>query len=204
MLPFQAVDSLVHSLGELEKFPARMAVCNALEHIIEGKIYVLEKGINDHRWYVVRNVVYIMGRLNNPHVVNYLRSTIKHEEIKVREETIYSAARFEGENAYDILITALKDKDEKIQILALKQLVKKNITKSLNQIYKIVTDKNFKDNSNQFIENYINAYVALGGEEAAKVVKKVLLRRGLLPSKKRKKLIKIATQALHNSERESS
>ncbi|MCP4632322.1 MAG: HEAT repeat domain-containing protein [candidate division Zixibacteria bacterium] len=200
MMPFQAVDSLIYSLGELEKFPARMAVCSAMEFIIEGKIYVLEKGINDPRWYVVRNVIYIMGRLKNTHVVNYLRSTIKHAEMKVREETILSATRIDGENAYEILITALKDQDEKLQLLALRQLVKKNVTKAVNQVHKIVTDKIFREQSTKYIEQYLNAYVLLGGENAVKTIKKTLLKKGFFPSKKRQKLAEIAAQTLRRNE----
>jgi hypothetical protein len=196
MLPWQAITPLVIALGELAHFPARKAVCRALAELSGDKVELLARGVDDPRWYVVRNVVSILGKVNNPKAMGYLRRTIRHQDIRVRKETLISAAKVGTEEAHDFLILALNDEDEKMQIMALKELVQKKVAKAYNQIEKIVLDKDFKERSSDQIKEFLEAMAQLGGEKAFDALNKMASQFSLLASEKQKRLKNYAVRAL--------
>jgi phosphopantetheine adenylyltransferase len=196
MLPWQAITPLVIALGELAHFPSRKAVCRALAHLSGDKVELLARGVDDPRWYVVRNVVSILGKVNNPKAMGYLKRTIRHPDIRVRKETLISAAKVGTEDAHDFLIMALNDEDEKIQIMALKELVQKKVGKAYNQIEKIVLDKDFKERSSDQIKEFLEAMAQLGGERAYEPLNKMATQFTLLASEKQKRLKNYAVRAL--------
>jgi hypothetical protein len=196
MLPWQAIAPLVWALGELKHFPGRKAVCKALVVLAADKIELLGKGIDDPRWYVVRNVVGIIGKINTPRALGYFRKTITHRDLRVRRETIAAAAKIASSEAYDFLIMALEDDDERLQILALKELAGHKVAKAYGKIEKIVIDKDFKERSADQIKEFLEAMALLGGEKAFVVLKKMATQFSLLSSEKQKRLKNYAVRAL--------
>jgi hypothetical protein len=196
LLPWQATAPLVMGLGELAHFAARRVVCKALVVLGADKIDLIAKGIEDPRWYVVRNVVSVLGQINNARAMGYFRRTIKHPDIRVRKETLVSAAKVGGDEAFDFLIVALSDEDEKLQILALRELVLHKVFRAYSQIEKIVTDKEFKDRSTDQIKEFLEAMAQLGGEKAFVLLKKMVTQFAIMASEKQKRLKNYAIRAL--------
>lgn len=198
VLPWQAVDPLVWALGELHHYPARRAVCQALEILAVDHVDLLGKGTENPRWYVVRNVVSILGKIEDPRALNYFKRTIGHSDLRVRKETIISAAKIYLPEAADFLITALNDDDEKLQTLALRELVSKRIEKAFDAIGKIIVQRNFKNRSTEQIREFLEGFAILGGQNAFEPLKRIIKHRVLLASEKDKRLKNYAVRALGN------
>lgn len=196
MLPWQAIDSFLWALGELRHYPARRAFCQALEILGMDHIELLGKGTENPRWYVVRNVVSILGKTGNPEVLDYFKRTIKHSDLRVRKETVISASRINTPEAADFLIVALNDEDEKIQTLALKELVAKKIDKTFDTIHRIIMHKSFKNRSAEQIKEFLEASAILGGPNAFEPLKKIIKRKTFLTTEKDKRLKNYAVRAL--------
>jgi len=196
LLPWQAIAPLVTALGELIHYPARKAVCRALVTLGVEKIELVARGLDDPRWYVVRNIVSVLGQINDPRAIIYFKRTIKHPDIRVRKETLMATARVKGEEAYDFLIMALTDDDEKLQILALKELSQYKILRAYPQIERIVQQKEFKDRPPDQIKVFLEALGQLGGERAFDYLKKTATQMSLLASAKQKRLKNYAIRAL--------
>jgi hypothetical protein len=196
MLPWQAVDHLVWALGELDHYPARRAVCQALEVIAVDHVELLGKGTDSPRWYVVRNVVSLLGKIKNPRALNFLKRTIRHPDIRVRKETVLSAASIDSDEAADFLIAALNDADEKVQTMALNVLVSKNVERAFEAINRIVSDKNFKNRSPEQIREILEGYAILGKQRAFEPLKNIIKQRTFLASEKEKRLKNYAVRAL--------
>jgi hypothetical protein len=196
MLPWQAINSLLWSLGELKHFPGRKAVCKALVVLAADKIELLAKGLEDPRWYVVRNVVGIIGKINSPRALGFFKKTIEHPDLRVRKETIMAAARVATNEANDFLIMALKDDDEKLQMLALKELVDHKVVKAYAPIERIVADKEFKERSTDQIKEFLEALAQLGSDRAFPVLKKMATQFTLIAPEKQKRLKNYAIRAL--------
>jgi hypothetical protein len=196
MMPWQAISPLVTALGELTHFPARRAICRALVALGAEKIDLVARGVEDPRWYVVRNIVTVLGQINNPRAMGYFKRTIKHPDIRVRKETLVAAARVRSDESYDFLIMALTDEDEKLQILALKELVAYKVVRAYSQIEEIVLNKEFKDRTNDQIKEFLDAMAHLGGERAFPLLKKMATQLTILSSEKQKRLKNYAVRAL--------
>lgn len=198
MLPWQAIDPLIWALGELNHYPARRAVCQALEILAKDHIEFLGKGIENPRWYVVRNIISILGRIEDPRALNYLERAIRHSDSRVRKETIISAARIYTPEAAHFLIATLNDKDEKLQIMALRELVRNKNEQAFNAIGKIIGQKNFKNRSAEHIREFLEGFASLGSTNAFEPLRKIVQRRVLLASEKDKRLKDYAVRALGN------
>ena len=83
-LPWAAIDPLLVSLGELEEYQARRAVCTVLAELGKDQIDLIARGLDDERWYVVRNVVMVMGEIGSSWFINYLKRKIRHSDYRVR------------------------------------------------------------------------------------------------------------------------
>jgi hypothetical protein len=196
MLPWQAITPLVGALGELNHFASRRAICNALSTLAADKVELLARGIEDPRWYVVRNVVMVLGKIKNPRALSYLRRTIQHSDFRVRRETIVSAASIGTEEANEFLIVALNDVDERLQILALKELVARKVIRAYSHIESIVLNKDFKDRSTDQIREFFDAMAILNGEKSFDILKKIIGGLNLFSSEKQKRLKNYAIRSI--------
>ncbi len=196
MLSWKAIDPLVWALGELNHYPARRAVCQALEILAVDHVDFLGKGTESPRWYVVRNIVSILGKTGDPKVLDYFRRTIGHPDLRVRKETVISVAKINVPEAADFLITALNDEDEKIQTLALKELVGKRIDKTFDTIHKIIRHKSFKNRSAEQIKEFLEGFAVLGGPNAFEPLKRIIKRKTFIITERDKRLKNYAVRAL--------
>lgn len=196
MLSWEAITPLIWALGELNHFPARRAVCQALETIAADHVDVLGKGTENPRWYVVRNVIMILGKIGSSQALNYFQRTITHSDIRVRKETVVSVAKINNEQSTDFLIMALKDESESLQTMALKELVRRKSEKAFIHVENMIEDKKFKNRPADQIKEILEAYARLSGRDAFEKLKRMATRTILIPSEKEDRIKFYAVMAM--------
>ena len=195
-LPWAAIDPLLASLGELKSFKAREAVCAVLAELGKEQLDLIARGLDDDRWYVVRNVVMVLGQIGTPNIINHLKKTIRHPDYRVRKETIEAAARINTGDSVDFMILALSDPDAKIQMSSLDFLIQNNGTRAFRAVEHIVKDKKFKDRPPEQIKKFIDAFGQLGQDKAFSYIKQLAGKHSLFGSSKEERLKLIAIGAL--------
>ncbi len=80
-----AIASFVKLLGELKTIHARKNAIEALVFLGKKDIQALSKGLDDQRWFVVRNIIYILRKIGDKRAIEYLLKTAKHNDIRVRK-----------------------------------------------------------------------------------------------------------------------
>lgn len=195
-LPWMAISPLLGSLGELRDYKARWAVCGALAELGKDRIEILATGLDDERWFVVRNVVMVMGQIQQPRVIHYLKKTIRHPDYRVRKETLATVSRIESPESDDFMILALSDHDPKIQQSSLMYLVDNKSYKAAAALERIINDKKFKNKSPELMRAFIEAYAVLGQDRALDYLKPLATKRLLLPSSKIERVRLFAIRAL--------
>lgn len=165
-LPWAAIDPLLYSLGELNEYKARRAVCSVLAELGKEQIDILARGLDDERWYVIRNVIMILGEIGHPKTINYLKKTIRHPDFRVRKETLKAAVRLNMNEGDDFMILSLSDPDIKIQLFSLDSLIKTNSRRGIKAIEHIIKDKKFKDRTPEQIKKFLETYAILGQDSA--------------------------------------
>jgi HEAT repeat protein len=117
-----AIPALIKTLGELETIHARKIIINAL--IILGKkdIVSVAKGLNDKRWFVVRNMIYVLRNIRDKRAVEYLVKKLRHNDIRVRKEVIKALGDLGGAEVVNSLRIYINDSDPAVRGLTAKAL----------------------------------------------------------------------------------
>lgn len=145
----EAASSAVAQLGEnaaariikrlcvTESLYARKALSTALKQIGHPSVGPLTAMLGDTRWYVVRNMVSILGDIGIQASIHQLSSTLQHHDIRVRKETVRSLVKIGGKNSELALVALLQSRDHTMvhrAIAALRTLKSRIAVKPLMEI----------------------------------------------------------------------
>lgn len=140
-----AISPLIKLLGELKTIRARKSIIEAL--IILGKkdITAVSKGLEDNRWFVVRNIIYVLRKIADKGAIEYLLKNVRHSDIRVRKEVIKALGELGGHSVIQTLREALDDADMHVRISAAKALgnVGSEVAKKI--MIEEVSSKKFKE-----------------------------------------------------------
>ncbi|MDZ4168356.1 MAG: HEAT repeat domain-containing protein [Coriobacteriia bacterium] len=114
-----AIEPLLEQLADEQEMLVRKAIVELLS--AEAMNYVQELGshVGDQRWYVVRNVVSILGSTHSSAVLPYLERTVRHPEPRVRREVLRALSGINDRIAQEMLVGVLDDNDaQNVQLAA--------------------------------------------------------------------------------------
>jgi hypothetical protein len=116
-----AVDWLTLTLSESQARMTRQLVAETIAVRVQDDPIRLAPWLNDPRWYVVRNVVHILGWIGGPAVVPMLQSALRTQDPRVSAEVVKALQGIELRIARPVLIKALEGADTRVfcQVLQL-------------------------------------------------------------------------------------
>lgn len=143
LLNKNALIPLIELLGRLTEMKMRRVICEALVHLGKDNIDPLAQKLDDPRWFVVRNVVYVLGKIGQERVIEKFRKLIDHKEIKVRKELIHTLDGMKDPRAKELLKDFLNDPESALRILAIRSLTNQNYQGALEPLKEMVEDRDF-------------------------------------------------------------
>ena len=147
MLDSNTAQPLCSLMANLTYKAHRMMVCDVLAIHAKQNPSLLMRGLTDRRWYVVRNFIYIMGKLGHEQFLKHLEPIRTHEDPRVRKEIIRTLRAISPSGKGDYFIPFLNDAEESIRQLALKVLLTGTYTATFAAWAPIVDHKSFHDSS---------------------------------------------------------
>jgi HEAT repeat protein len=117
-----AVDWLNLVLAESQDKRHRRQITDAIADLCRANPERLAPWISDPRWFVVRNVVQILGEIGGTGVVSLLRSASRHPDIRVRQDVVTALSGVELKHARPVLLKMLEGADARIFSAVLHQL----------------------------------------------------------------------------------
>jgi len=105
---------LVQRLCVAEALSDRKSIAIALTRAGEAAIPAIVPMLKDERWYVVRNMVTLLGELSSAESIKALKLTAQHPEAKVRKELVKSLAKIAPQAGENTLISMLDDMDKDV------------------------------------------------------------------------------------------
>jgi HEAT repeat protein len=102
---------LIQRLCVAESLHARKTIAIALTISGEAAIPALIPMLKDERWYVVRNIVTILGEIGSIEAFSALQTAARHPEPKVRKEIIKAFLKINPQAAEQTLISLIADED---------------------------------------------------------------------------------------------
>lgn len=145
-----AITPLVKFLGELKTINARKRVIEALIFVGRKDIQALARGLDDQRWYVVRNIIYILRKIGDKRAIEYLLRTVRHGDTRVRKEVIRALGELGGREVIQTLRECLDDPDAQVRTTSARafgnigsEVAKKIILEKISN--KIFKDRDFEE-----------------------------------------------------------
>jgi len=140
-----AVPSLLNGLGDINKISHRRLICDAILIIQDGDISHFARKLYDERWFVVSDMLYILGKIGHADALTYMKKAYEHENPKVRCEAIAAMRRFPIAKVRDLYLHALEDENMQVQLQALRVIAQHKDHGAVEPILALVESKDFMD-----------------------------------------------------------
>jgi len=197
LLQRNAVPHLCRLLGELKGSKPRRILCDALADLGRNSISVFGAFLEDERWYVVRNIVYILGRIGKAECLVYLEKALDHPDPRVRREAVQAISMAaSGETAIGQLVRKLNDMDDKVRGLAALRLARIGREEALKPLLDLVLSKAFQKREIREIRLFLQAIGITGSDEAVPALFRILLKKSFFGKIKTDEIRKSAADAL--------
>jgi HEAT repeat protein len=177
LLQKNSIKPLVKLLGELKNSKTRRVFCDALPEIGKNAIEVFTPFIDDRRWYLVRNIIYILGRIGKEQSLPYVQKALNHEDLRVKREAIQALGLIGGQKAIGLLVRALTDNDVRIRCMAAINLGKGGKKAGLIPLLEVVQSKDFYKREPAEINAFFSAIGMIGSHEVIPVLQQLLERK---------------------------
>jgi len=118
----QGVEWLMQVLAESQQRRNRRLLAETLAEMCRSNPERLAPWLTDRRWYVVRNVVHILGWIGGPAIIGLLQTASRHPEQRVRVEVIAALGNVDVKSARPVLIRLLDRADTRTFCAVLHQL----------------------------------------------------------------------------------
>jgi hypothetical protein len=180
LLDAGAVPNLIEILGELQDRKLRRFLCDILADLGRNDIRVFSESLRDEKWYLVRNIVMILGMIRDPAIVEYLQTVLNHSDLRVRREALRALEGIQTAGTKKIFLNALSDKDLSIRIIALKSLKRFRDPDIYSAIRKTASVEELR--KRPFVEKkeILETLAVLGGDEALSILTELFRKKGLL------------------------
>jgi len=174
LLKPNSIQPLIKVLGELNNSRARRMLCEVLIEIGKGNMELIIPFIDDHRWFLVRNIAYILGRMGKESALPTIQKALNHEEARVRREAIQALGIIVSSKAFDLLGKALNDQDDRNRSMAALNLARVGKKASLPALLEVVQAKDFSKRDSAEIKAFFDAIGMVGSNDAIKPLEKLL------------------------------
>lgn len=174
LLKPNSIQPLIKVLGELNNSRARRMLCEVLIEIGKGNMELIIPFIDDHRWFLVRNIAYILGRMGKESALPTIQKALNHEEARVRREAIQALGIIGSSKAFDLLGKALNDQDDRNRSMVALNLARVGKKASLPALLEVVQAKDFSKRDSAEIKAFFDAIGMVGSNDAIKPLEKLL------------------------------
>jgi HEAT repeat protein len=135
--------------------------------------------LTDHRWYLVRNVVAILGSTRSVEALPFLQRTLRHSDARVRRETIRGLAAIRGPMADSILAAALNDADAQNVQAAARYLGLVGAKSAVGALEQVALGESLGNHDTASRVEAIAALAKLGSPSSVTVMTELTRRHGL-------------------------
>jgi len=177
-----AAPTLCGVLGEIQEMNVRRAICEALVLSCKSHVSILLDRLSDPRWYVVRNILYILGRIAHQGVERALGDALTHNDMRVRKEAVRALAGIDSPASRAYLNSALRDSNKDIRILVAQLLASRRDERAARIIWSVIESPEFAGRDVEERSAFCGALGRAGSDALIPKMERMLTRGGLFQS----------------------
>jgi len=195
VLADQLVRPLVRILGEEPRAGMRAMLRDLLVRIGSKHIDELGAFITDSRWYLVRNIADILGRLRSPEGIPYLVRLVRHWEPRVRTQAMDALVSIGTDAAQETISAFLDDREDRIRLRALRSLDARGLPMAMPALRALLEAQGPSNRSFGLRQAGIETVARLGARDAIPALKKIA-HTSFVFNKQGRELRRLARMAL--------
>lgn len=196
LLGGRTIDPLLEVLADEPDMTARKGLVDLISSLASGHVIELGVKLSDPRWYFVRNVVNILGATRDRSMLPLLARTLRHNDARVRRETIRAVAGVRDKLAEEMLVAALSDDDPQNVGLAARYLGTLRVEEAAPQLATVARGEGRGSRETGARIEAIEALGRLGTPQAAAALRDVLHQRTFLAGGRMREVRTAAEAAL--------
>jgi len=174
-----AAPAICDLLGQVNQVRYRRALCESLAISCKDDVEVLIERLGDTRWYVIRNIVYILGRIAHQGVERALDRALHHEDVRVRKEAVRALGNIESPTSRAYLVSAFRDTDAGVRIQAAMTLAVKRDDRAAQSILGVIQAPEFARRDTNERQAFFEALGRCGSDTLVPKLGSILTRGGL-------------------------
>jgi len=136
---------LMHVLADSQQMRVRRPLARRIADLLAGQPDRIIPWLSDGRWYVVRNVVHILGWIGGPTILGGLRVAATHTEPRVRREVVAALSSVDPDASRLILINMLGSAEPELFATILHQLAADLDVSVARVLLGLLQNKSFRD-----------------------------------------------------------
>ncbi|HSK46479.1 MAG TPA: HEAT repeat domain-containing protein, partial [Coriobacteriia bacterium] len=179
MLSAEEVEELVERLAEESDPEVRRTIVADVSEVAGHYVPELSTHLSDPRWYVVRNVVSILGAARSTDVLPLMERALRHQEPRVRREAVRTVAGIGGLSGARVLARALQDEDAQTVQLAARSLGETGAVEAVDALAQVAQGDGEGNRDTGPRVEAIEALGRIGSPKALPALKSVASRRSL-------------------------
>lgn len=173
------VESLLLGLAEEEDWEIRKPFLGFLAARQKAAVPALVRRLSDPSWYLVRNILLILGEIADPSTIVAIAPCLKHAEPRVRRDAATALGKIGGSRAFAMLRECLDDPE--VHEVALRSLATIDRRRTIGAFLEMTERVDLFGRGNQRLKEAIATLGALGGNESVPALRAILMRGMWLP-----------------------
>jgi hypothetical protein len=180
----RSVGPLLQVLAEEEDLLVRKAIVEIVTRIGRAAIPTILENLTDSRWYMVRNMITVLGSLGMPDLAPHVAATLSHPDLRVKKEAIKALSRIPHPSAVTALCELCFFPEETVALTATAALASKKETEAVITLYRRAVVKPLLYPNYRLTHEAIDSLRAIGTDEAVTALEEILALRTLWRTEK--------------------
>jgi hypothetical protein len=122
LLREKSIPALLDRLADEPDRTRRKVLVDLLTEVGHLDVGLFVSALNDPRWYLVRNIITILAKINAPSSAMHIETQLRHPDARVRREAVRALATTGGDKAIAKIRASLTDADEGVRLAAIAAL----------------------------------------------------------------------------------
>lgn len=175
----RCVKPLLAALSDENDLLVRKSIVDIVARIGRPAVPAILDNLNDSRWYVVRNMITIIGSLGMPDLAGNVAAVLSHPDLRVKKEAIKALSKLPHPAAAAALSDLCFFPEETVALTATAALSSKREPEAVSALYRRAVQKRFLYPRYRLAHEAIDSLRAIGTAEALTALEYILRARAV-------------------------
>jgi len=187
---------LLDALARERRVRDRRKLIDVIAALEPQDISPIVKRLNDHRWYVVRNMMLLLGELGNQDAPEAIAPQLPTADVRVCKEAIRALARVGGDRAAGLIVAMLEHDNVEIRLSAIRNASEACGVRAVPALVRIAKRKELLRRNDPERIAAVQALGRIGSGDAVPVLADILTEKTLWARASRTELVRNGAAAL--------